>query len=163
MPYSMGIQRVGSSFLHTGHVLWSLSHGLIQSGWNICPHGKKMPFTPISKSLMQTEHAGISTCPPSPLLQCLSSMGTSGRRWTKAWSVGRLCASSSAIAAACIRWFMRFANSSKLMPLLPPPPPRPPRICWKKLALGSSAPWNPAFWPWPCWLLLGMLLLKFWL
>ena len=68
----------GNYFLHTGHVLLSFNHGLIQSGWKRCPHGKNKDLFPFSKSVMQTEQVGCSILPSSVFLQCWSFIVTNG-------------------------------------------------------------------------------------
>merc|ERR1712070_608972 len=82
---------VGSSFLQTGHVLLSLSHGFKHSGWKVCPQGRNMPSSPNLKSVMHTEHVGISTSPVfSFFFPCLCYILTTGNCLTTFCEVGFL-------------------------------------------------------------------------
>lgn len=44
----------GNPFRQTGHELWSLSHGTMQSVWYICMHGSSRASPPTSNSSLQT-------------------------------------------------------------------------------------------------------------
>lgn len=46
----------GNWYRHTGHELWSLSHGVMQSEWYTCLHGISFASSPCSKSSLQTGH-----------------------------------------------------------------------------------------------------------
>ena len=105
---------LGSSLRQMGQVLWSLSQGIMQSGWKVCPHGRKSAFLPKGRFFWHTMQSGVSSSDdPSLFLQWHSCISTSGNRCRASFRVGFLC---SSYLAADISITLRRISSSTVGP-----------------------------------------------
>ena len=80
---------VGSSYLQIGQVLFSLSQGVKQSGWNTCPQGRNIALVPKVKLSWHTVQTGVSSSwLPSFFLQWHSWIGITGILLSASFLVG---------------------------------------------------------------------------
>ena len=130
---------VGSSNLHTGHVLCSFNPGFKQSGWYMCPHGMNMPRLPSDIASQHTvQEGGSISVLPITFLQCLASIFTIGNFWTDSVFARFLRARASASCSLILRTISKKSWSF--------PPADEAKLLWKLFINWSGEkPWKRVF------------------